>query len=74
VSSAWRFEKGAFLSTLPDEGDAFSLIELPVLTRWAIEGRYPGDLDEATHADGNKAIAIARQVLAVVRPRVTGHL
>ena len=35
------------------------------------EGRYPADLDEATHADAAKAIAVAREVLGVVRRRVT---
>ncbi len=52
-----------------DEGTAFAPIELPELTRWSIDGRYPADLDEATHADAVKAIAVARQVLEVVRPR-----
>jgi HEPN domain-containing protein len=56
---------------LPDsEGSAFATIELPELTRWAIEGRYPADLDEATHTDATKAIAVAREVLDVVRPRI----
>ena len=41
-----------------------------MLTRWAIEGRYPGDLDEATHGDGVAAIDIAKAVLAVVRPLI----
>ena len=54
-----------------DEGSAFVPIELPELTRWSIEGRYPADLDEATHADALKAIFVARQVLAAVRPRIT---
>jgi HEPN domain-containing protein len=53
-----------------DEGRAFATIELPELSRWAIEGRHPADLDEATHADALKAIAVARQVLDVVRPRI----
>jgi HEPN domain-containing protein len=56
-----------------DEGKAFESIELPELTRWSIEGRYPADLDEATHADGLKTIAVARQVLDVVRPRITAE-
>ncbi len=30
---------------------AFDDLDLPELTRWAIEGRYPTDLDEATSAD-----------------------
>ena len=54
-----------------DEGRDFAAIDLPELTRWAIEGRYPADLDEATHADAAKAIAVAREVLDVVRRRVT---
>jgi HEPN domain-containing protein len=45
---------------LPDgEGSAFATIELPELTRRAIEGRYPTDLDEAAHTDATKAIAVA---------------
>lgn len=56
-----------------DEGSAFVPLELPELTRWSIEGRYPADLDEATHADGLKAIAIARQVLDVVRSRISAE-
>ncbi len=31
-----------------DEGSAFTTIELPKLTRCAIEGRCPADFDEAT--------------------------
>ena len=54
-----------------DEGSDFAALDLPELTRWAIEGRYPADLDEATHADAAKAIAVAREVLGVVRRRVT---
>lgn len=53
-----------------DEGRAFATIELQELTRWSIEGRYPADLDEATQADAQQAIAVARKVLDVVRPHV----
>jgi HEPN domain-containing protein len=53
------------------EGAGFDAIALPELTRWSIEGRYPADLDEATHADAVKAIAVATQVLDVVRPYIT---
>jgi HEPN domain-containing protein len=56
-----------------DEGSAFAPIELPELTRWSIEGRYPADLDEATHTDAVKAIVVARQVLDLVRPRITAE-
>ena len=53
-----------------DEGSAFAPIELPELTRWSIEGRYPAHLDEAAPADAPKAIAIAEQVLDVLRARI----
>lgn len=53
-----------------DEASAFATIELPELTRWSIEGRYPADLDEATHTDALKAIVVARQVLDVARLRI----
>ena len=56
-----------------DEGSAFAPIELPELTRWSIDGRYPADLDEATQSDAVKAIVVARQVLDLVRPRITPY-
>jgi HEPN domain-containing protein len=56
---------------LPDnEQTAFREIDLPPLTRWAIDGRYPGDLDEATRDDAEEAVSLARDVLQLVRPRV----
>ncbi len=45
---------------LPEgERAGFDVLELPELTRWAIEGRYPADVDEATAGDATKSIAIA---------------
>lgn len=37
-------------------------VDLEELTRWAIEGRYPEDLDEATTADATRAVELARQL------------
>lgn len=54
-------------------GTEFDAINLPELTRWSIEGRYPADLDQATHTDALGAIAIASQVLEVVRSRITAE-
>jgi HEPN domain-containing protein len=49
---------------LPDtDRGGFAQIDLPELTRWAIEGRYPAELDEATTEDAHRVIAIARSVL-----------
>ncbi|MGH2733706.1 MAG: HEPN domain-containing protein [Actinomycetota bacterium] len=41
-------------------------LDLEELTRWSIQGRYPGDLEEATTADAIQAIADAAAVLRVV--------
>ena len=38
---------------------SFDGIDLPEFTRWAIEGRYPDDLDDAGRADAVLAIALA---------------
>ena len=51
-----------------DESSDFAAIDLPELTRWSIVGRHPADLDELAHVVAVKAMAIARQVLDVVRP------
>lgn len=40
-------------------------LDLEDLTRWAIEGRYPGDLDEATDQDADRTIDLANQVAAI---------
>ncbi len=42
-------------------------VDLEDLTRWAIEGRYPGDLDEATSRDATRAVELAGQILAVAQ-------
>jgi HEPN domain-containing protein len=56
------------------EADAivFDSLDLPELTRWAIEGRYPADLDEATSADAASSIALARSVMSAVEDRIAG--
>lgn len=40
-------------------------VDLEELTRWAIEGRYPEDLDEATSTDAIRAVELARQIIAL---------
>lgn len=42
-------------------------MDLEDLTRWAIEGRYPGDLDEATAEDADRAVQLAGRVTDVAR-------
>ena len=50
-----------------DDNVRFDSIDLPELTRWAIEGRYPDDAEEATPADSRQSIVVAREVLEAVR-------
>ena len=42
-------------------------VDLEDLTRWAIEGPYPEDLDEATSRDATRAVELAGQILAVAQ-------
>lgn len=50
--------------------DSFRGLSLVELSRWAIDGRYPDDFDEATAAQALRAIDLARQVIAVVEARL----
>ena len=43
----------------------FADVDLASLSRWAIDGRYPDDFEEATGAQATEALECARQVLAV---------
>lgn len=47
-------------------------LPLPVLTRWAVEGRYPLPEDEATPEDAREAISVAERVVAVAQERLSG--
>lgn len=46
-------------------GDQLAGLDLVSLARWAIEGRYPDDLDEATADDAEAALATAAAVLRI---------
>ena len=50
-----------------ESADRLLDVDLEDLTRWAIEGRYPGDLDEATSRDAARAVELADQVLAIAQ-------
>ena len=47
--------------------------DLSALSFWAVESRYPGDMPEATQDDAVAALALARDVLAVVEQDMRGH-
>ena len=51
----------------PAAADALLAIDVDELSRWAIEGRYPADLDEAQEADATRALELAGHVVRVVR-------
>jgi HEPN domain-containing protein len=44
----------------PDDGRLLSALNLPELSRWAIEGRYPDDFDEASRSQAAQALELAR--------------
>ncbi len=48
-------------------------VDLEELTRWAIEGRYPEDLDEATTTDATRAVELAEQVTALAHRALGGE-
>lgn len=47
-----------------DAAEPFLAVDLEELTRWAIEGRYPEDLDEAVTGDATRAVELAALVVA----------
>lgn len=56
---------------LPDaDAVLFIALDLPELSRWAIEGRYPDDFDEATRVQASAAVDLARTIVAVVERRL----
>lgn len=52
------------------EQERFVGIDIEQLSRWAIEGRYPDDYDEATSEDAAEALGEALRVLEAVRVRL----
>ena len=47
-----------------DAAGPFLAVDLEEFTRWAIEGRYPEDLDEAVTRDATRAVELAALVVA----------
>lgn len=58
--------------TPPDVRAALAGVNLEELTRWAIEGRYPEDLAEATETDARHAVDTAAEVHRVVEAALSG--
>ena len=66
MSCVGRFVKGSPSMARVDPGEerAHLLFEVDLeeLTRWAIEGRYPENIDEATTTDAARPGELAEQV------------
>lgn len=45
-------------------------VDLEGLSRWAIDGRYPDDFEEATRVQAHEAVTSARQLLGTARQRL----
>ncbi len=50
----------------PDWSVTLEPLHLQVLTEWAVEARYPGDLPEPTDEDAREALSLAQAVCAPV--------
>ena len=59
VPDSWQFKE-----VCPD---------LASLTEWAVEARYPGDWQEATHAEADTAVEQARIVWESISTELTQH-
>jgi len=42
-------------------------VDLVALQQWAVDGRYPGDLPEATEAEAGEVLKVAEAVVEAVR-------
>lgn len=51
----------------PGRADAVDVADLELLNPWVIDGRYPGDVPEATSADAAACIAAAARVVDVIQ-------
>jgi HEPN domain-containing protein len=56
---------------VPDIAGSLDTEQLAELTQWALDGRYPGDLHDATYADAERATAFAAQVVQLAAQRLT---
>ncbi len=50
-------------------------MDVLLLQPWAVDGRYPGDLPDATHAEASEVVATAEAIVAAVDRwlRMTEH-
>ena len=55
----------------PDDVDQLVVLDLAGLSRWAIEGRYPDDFDEATRVQTMEALIVAKRMVVLVERRLT---
>lgn len=59
------------LELLPAEFNlGLELSEVAFLSRYAVDGRYPGSWDEITRVQAERAIAVACKVRDAVKPRI----
>jgi hypothetical protein len=62
-----HFEKHMTCCLLPGELiDELDSIDPVVLQQWAVDGRYPGDLPDATAAEANEVLLVAAAIVAAM--------
>jgi HEPN domain-containing protein len=55
--------KALLPASLVDEIDS---VDVVVLQPWAVDGRYPGDLPDATHDEATEVVATASAIIVAV--------
>ncbi|HUT54996.1 MAG TPA: HEPN domain-containing protein [bacterium] len=48
-------------------------LDMPGLTEWAVEARYPGEWPEATRNEADNALELARRILEIVTADLDRH-
>jgi HEPN domain-containing protein len=60
----------AIARLLPVAIEALDQAQLEELSGWAVEGRYPADLPEATRDEASRMVEAARSIVEAVRSRL----
>ena len=53
--------------------EEIEVLDTDVLQPWAIDGRYPGDLPEASADEAAEALAVATAIVRIARSAVAGE-
>ncbi|WP_225907444.1 HEPN domain-containing protein [Leptolyngbya sp. BL0902] len=67
IEFPFRHDLELLASLFPKDWACSQLANLPRLTEWAVESRYPSSLEDPTQEDAQAALALAQEVLSSVQ-------